>query len=86
MRLALILVKQCHKFLHQNKKNNYISSAGMFVTSITDIMSIFKARVMLKDANNAYNANNSHYAAGSENQTPSRALHASGKRIKCTRC
>jgi len=42
---------------------------------------------MLKDANNAsnaYNTNNSHQAAGSENQTVSSALHASGKCIQHT--
>jgi len=35
---------------------------------------------MLNDANNAYNANNGHLAAGSKNQMPSCELDASVKK------
>jgi len=39
--------------------------------------------VMLNDANNAYNANNGHLAAGSKNQMPSCELDASGQKTRC---
>jgi len=38
---------------------------------------------MLNDANNAYNANNGHLAAGSKNQMPSCELDASGQKTQC---
>jgi len=39
---------------------------------------------MLEDANNAYNANSGHLAAGGEDQTPSCSLYALVKRIQHT--